>query len=132
MLKSIGADEVVDYTKEQFPTGKKYDVIFDMVYNSSFSKCISALAENGYYLMANSSPRKMLRGLWVERTIRKKVRFALADEKEEDLNFLVELISAKKIKPVIDRIYPLEQTIEAHRYVEQSLKKGSVVIRVRS
>ncbi|MEJ7646207.1 MAG: NAD(P)-dependent alcohol dehydrogenase [Chryseolinea sp.] len=132
MLKSIGADEVIDYTKEDFSlNGKKYHVIFDIVYKSSFSKCVNALTETGYYLMANTNPRRMLRGLGIERMTRKKVRFALAVEKEEDLNYLADLIAAKKIKPVIDRIYPLEQTIEAHRYVEQSLKKGNVIISVR-
>jgi NADPH:quinone reductase-like Zn-dependent oxidoreductase len=132
MLKSIGADAVIDYTKEDFSSReKKYDVIFDIVYKTSFLKCINALTETGYYLMANTGPRRMLKGVWFEWMTRKKVKFALAAEKEKDLNFLADLIATKKIKPVIDRIYPLEQTIEAHRYVEQSLKKGSVVVSVK-
>lgn len=130
MLKSIGADHVIDYTKEDFSMqGKRYDVIFDMVYRSSFSKCINTLKETGCYLMANPGPRRMLISNWIEWTSRKKVKFAFARENEKDLSYLAELIAGGKIKPVIDRIYPLENVIEAHRYVEQSLKKGSVVIR---
>lgn len=131
MLRSIGADHVIDYTKEDFSTkGPVFDVIFDAVYKSSFSKCISSLTENGYYLMANTGPGRMLRGFWAEWTSKKKTRFSLAGETKKDLEFLVGLIASGKIKPVIDRVYPLEQTIDAHRYVEQSLKKGSVIIEV--
>jgi NADPH:quinone reductase-like Zn-dependent oxidoreductase len=132
MLKSIGADHVIDYTKEDFSAqGKKYDVILDIVYTSSFGKCIDALTETGHYLMANTGPYRMLKSLWVEWTTRKKVKFAFAAETEKDLHYLVDLIATKKIKPVIDRIYPLEQIVEAHQYVGKRLKKGSVVIRIR-
>ena len=131
MLKTTGADHVIDYTKEDFSRQtKKYDVIFDTVYKSSFSKCINALSEGGHYLMANTGPLRMLRGLWVEWTTRKKVRFALAAENEKDLNYLAGLIADEKIRPIIDRVYALNDTIEAHRYVEQGLKKGNVIIRV--
>jgi NADPH:quinone reductase-like Zn-dependent oxidoreductase len=131
MLRSIGTDHVIDYTKEDFSaSGSKYDVILDIVYKSSFQKCIDALAENGCYLMANTSPRRMLKGLWVEWTTKKKVKFSLAPESTTDLNFLADLIASKKIKPVVDRIYALEETKEAHRYVEAGLKKGNVIIHV--
>jgi NADPH:quinone reductase-like Zn-dependent oxidoreductase len=131
MLRSIGADHVIDYTKQDFSSyGMKYDVIFDIVYKSSFSKCVRSLTETGCYLMANTDPRSMLKGLWVERTTSKKMKFVTAAESEKDFNFLVGLIAAKKIKPVIDRTYPLEQTMEAHRYVEQGWKKGNVIISV--
>jgi NADPH:quinone reductase-like Zn-dependent oxidoreductase len=129
MLRAVGADHTIDYTKVDFSTGSvKYDVIMDIVYRSSFAKCIRSLTETGCYLMANTSPRRMLKGLWIEWTSSKKVKFALAGETGKDLNFLADLIASKKIKPVIDRSYPLEQTREAHRYVEQGLKKGSVII----
>lgn len=131
MLRSIGADHVIDYTREDFSaSGIKYDVIFDVVYRSSFSKCINTLTKTGCYLMANTDPGRMLRGLWVEMTSSRKVFFSLAGETADDLNYLASLIAENKIKPYIDRVYPLEQTIEAHRYVEQGLKKGSVIIRV--
>jgi NADPH:quinone reductase-like Zn-dependent oxidoreductase len=130
MLRAIGAHHTIDYTKVDFSTNNlKYDVIMDIVYNSSFSKCIHSLTENGCYLMANPGPRRMLKSFWIESTSRKKVKFAFAGETGTDLNFLAGLIAAKKIKPVIDRRYSLEQTMEAHRYVEQGLKKGSVIIR---
>lgn len=131
MLRSIGADHVVDYTKEDFSaSGQKYDVILDVVYKSSFSKCLLSLTEAGYYLMANTGPGRMLKGLWAALTTSKKVKFALAGETGKDLNFLANLVATNKIKPVIDRSYPLEQTMEAHRYVEQRHKKGSVIISV--
>lgn len=132
MLRSIGADRVIDYTKEDFDAdGTKYDVIFDTVYKSSFSRCANALTDKGCYLMANTDPWRMLKGCWLEWTTNKKVMFELAYETEQDLNFLASLIAEGKIKPVIDRSYPLEETADAHRYVEQGLKKGSVIIRVR-
>lgn len=129
MLRSI-ADHVVDYTREDFSEKGPYDVILDIVYKSSFSKCIRALSENGWYLMANTGPRRMLKGLWVGWTTKKRVKFALAAEPRRDFEFLADLIATGKVKPVIDRVYPLEKTAEAHRYVEQSLKKGSVIISV--
>ena len=132
MLTSIGADHVIDYTKNDFSKGTvKYDVIFDAVYSSSFSKCVNTLTDEGWYLMANTSPGRMLKGAWLNRTSTKKTVFSLAAENKEDLEFLADLISKKKIKPVIDRAYPLDKTIEAHRYVEQGLKKGSVIINVQ-
>jgi NADPH:quinone reductase-like Zn-dependent oxidoreductase len=131
MLRSIGADHVIDYTKEDFSSSDiKYDVILDLVYKSSFSKCLRSITQTGYYLMANTGPRRMLKGLWVALTSSKKVKFALAGETEKDLSYLANLVAIKKIKPTIDRTYPLEQTIEAHRYVEQGLKKGSVIISI--
>ncbi|HMJ68382.1 MAG TPA: NAD(P)-dependent alcohol dehydrogenase [Cyclobacteriaceae bacterium] len=129
MLREIGADHVIDYTQEDFSTnGIRYDVIFDIVYKSSFSKCVGALTDTGCYLMANSGPRRMIKALFVEMRTNKKIRFAFAGETQRDLNHLAGLIASKKVKPVIDRHYPLEQTREAHRYVEQSLKKGAVII----
>ncbi|HEY0656242.1 MAG TPA: NAD(P)-dependent alcohol dehydrogenase [Chryseosolibacter sp.] len=131
MLRSIGADHVVDYMQEDFSSNAiKYDVIFDAVYSSPYARCINSLTDSGYYLMANTGPGRMLKGVWTELVTRKKVKFALAAENEPDLSLLANLIAAGKIKPVIDRIYPLEQTMEAHRYVEQGLKKGSVIIDV--
>jgi 2-desacetyl-2-hydroxyethyl bacteriochlorophyllide A dehydrogenase len=131
MLRSIGAHQVIDYTKEDFSSRReKYDVIFDAVYKSSFSKCVGSLSKTGCYLMANTGPLRMFRGVWTEWTSKKKIKFALAAEKEKDLTFLANLIATGKIKPVIDRTYSLEETIEAHRYVEKGLKKGNVIISV--
>lgn len=129
MLRAIGADEVVDYTKRDFTrTGETYDVIFDLVFKSSFSACIGSLADNGCYLLANPRFFSMVRALWTSRTTNKRVLFEFAGEKSKDLIFLRELIEAGKIKAVIDRCYPLERTADAHAYVDTGLRKGFVVL----
>ncbi len=131
MLRGIGADHVVDYTKEDFTkTGETYDVIFDIAGKSPFSRSVRALRENGYYLLGNPRLLSMLRGLWTSATSTKKVVLAFAEPKPENLDFLRELIEAGKVKPVIDRTYPLEQIAEAHTYVETGRKKGSVAITI--
>jgi NADPH:quinone reductase-like Zn-dependent oxidoreductase len=131
MLRSIGADQVIDYTQEDFSkSGETYDVIFDVVGKASFSGSIRSLKQNGFYLIANPRLSLMVRGLWTSMTSSKKVISQVAGHKTEDLIFLKELIEAGKIKTVIDRCYPLEQTAEAHRYVEKGHKKGNVVITV--
>jgi NADPH:quinone reductase-like Zn-dependent oxidoreductase len=130
MLRTIGADHVIDYTREDFSkNGLKYNVIFDTVYASSFDRCVNALQPDGVYLMANTNPTRMLRGLWTSWKTKKKVIFALAGETVTDLNHLASLIVSGKIRPAIDRTYTLEQTPEAHAYVEAGNKKGCVVIR---
>ena len=129
LVKSLGADKVIDYTKEDFSkNGENYDVIFETVGKSSFSRGIKSLKKNGFYLLANPGLSQTVRGLWTSMTSSKKVIIALASYRTEDLVFLKELIEEEKIKSVIDRRYPLEQTAEAHRYVEKGHKKGNVVI----
>jgi NADPH:quinone reductase-like Zn-dependent oxidoreductase len=131
MLRSIGADQVIDYTQEDFTkSGQTYDVIFDVVGKSSFSRSIRSLRQNGRYLLANPGLSQMVRGRWTSMRSSKKVILGAASPKTEDLIFLKELIEAGKLKAVIDRRYPLEQTAEAHRYVEKGHKKGNVVITV--
>ena len=131
MLRSIGADHVIDYTQEDFTkNGETYDVIFDVVGKGSFSRSIRSLKHNGCYLLANAGLSQMIRGGWTSMVSSKKVIVGAASEKTEDLLILKELIEAGKIKPVIDRRYPLEQIAEAHRYVETGHKKGNVVITV--
>jgi len=131
MLRSIGADQVIDYTQEDFTKrGETYDFILDVVRKSSFSGSIRSLKQNGRYLIANPGLSQMVRRLWSSMTSSKKVMFGAASQKTEDLIYLKELIEAGKIKSVIDRYYPLEQIPEAHRYVETGGKKGHVVITV--
>ncbi len=131
MLRSFGADQVIDYTQEDFTKGSQtYDVIFDVVGKSPFSRSERSLKQNGTYLLANPEPSQMLRGRGTSRRSSKKIISGNSSYRPEDLVFLKELIEAGKIKPVIDRRYPLEQTAEAHRYVEKGHKKGNVVITV--
>ena len=129
LVKSLGADKVIDYTKEDFTTsGETYDLIFDILGKSSFSRCKRSLKQNGRYLLASFGMRQLFQMLWTKIKGSKEVICALSIEKAEDLIFTKELIEAGKIKSVIDRRYPLEETAEAHRYVEKGHKKGSVVI----
>ena len=138
MLRAIGADQVIDYTQEDFTkSGETYDFILDLVGKSSFSGCIRSLKKNGRYLIADPGLSQMARGRWSSlisrlpgRQTGKKVIFGAAYPKSEDLAFLRKLIEAGKIKTVIDRCYPLEQIPEAHSYVETGRKKGNVVITV--
>ena len=131
MLRSIGADKVVDYTQEDFTkNGESYDLIFDVVGKSSFSSCIRSLKERGFYLLGNPGLSQQVRGLWTSMTSSKKVIGGTVSYKTEDLVFLRELIEAGKIRSVIDRRYTLEQTAEAHRYVDTGQKTGNVVITV--
>jgi len=131
MLRSIGAEHVMDYTQKDFTrSGETYDAIIDVVGKSSFSGSVRSLKQNGCYVLGNPGLSGMIRGRWISRTSGKKVLFEPASYRTEDFAFLKELIAAGKIKPVIDRRYPLEETAEAHRYVETGQKKGNVVITV--
>ncbi len=134
MLRSIGADQVIDYTQEDFTTsGETYDVIFDVVGKSSFSRSVRLLTLKGRYLLANPKLSQRVRGRWMSRRSSKQViawKARAASEYTEDFRFLKELIEAGQIQSVIDRCYPLEQTAQAHRYVDAGHKKGNVVITV--
>ena len=131
LVKSLGADQVIDYSKEDFTrNGVTYDVIFDTVGKASYSGCMHSLKKDGTYLQAVSAPGISLRMQWTAMTSRKKLVGGGPGPKAEDLVFLNELVEAGKLKPVIDRVYPLEQIAEAHRYVDTGRKKGNVVITV--
>ncbi len=136
MVKSLGADHVIDYTQEDFTkNGKTYDIIYDTVGKRSFSECKGSLTESGVYLTTVPTPAIMLQALWPAKRGGKQAKFMAAGlrparEKVKDLKFLRELIEAEKFKAVIDKRYPLEEMAEAHRYVETGRKKGNVVITV--
>lgn len=131
LVESLGADNVIDYTKEDFTkSGRTYDVIFDAVGKRSYSQCKSSLTQRGVYLSTVPSLSIIAHMLWTSKIGSKKAMFAASGlmQSKENLIFLKELFEAGKIKPVIDRRYPLEQTAEAHRYVDKGHKKGNVVI----
>ncbi|MFC1481313.1 NAD(P)-dependent alcohol dehydrogenase [Candidatus Neomarinimicrobiota bacterium] len=131
MVASLGADKVIDYTKEDFTkSGETYDVILDAVGKSSFSHCKNSLKQSGIYLATRPTLSFMLQMLWTSMIGSKKVMFASSSESIEDLIFLKDLIEAGKLKSAIDRRFPLEQTAEAHRYVDKGHKKGNVAITV--
>jgi NADPH:quinone reductase-like Zn-dependent oxidoreductase len=131
LVKSLGADQVIDYTKEDFTkNGETYDVIFDTVGKSSYSDSIRSLKDDGIYLHGVSAPGISMRMVWTSLTSDKKTIGGGPPREADDLVFLKELIEAGVIKPVIDKCYPLEQIVEAHRYVDTGRKKGNVVITV--
>ena len=129
MVKSLGADKVIDYTKEDFSkNGEIYNVIFDTVGKSTFSDCIESLQKEGVYLQAVALPPTSLQMRWISITSSKTLIGGTAVPKAENLKFLNELIEKGEIKPVIDRTYPIEQIVDAHTYVDKGHKKGNVVI----
>jgi NADPH:quinone reductase-like Zn-dependent oxidoreductase len=128
LVKSLGADKVIDYTKEDFTeSGLTYDIVFDAVSKTSFSRCKSSLEKRGVYLTVDWP---LLQALWASTVGGKKLIFGMASRNPDDLIFLKELIEAGKLKAVIDRCYPLEQAAEAHAYVDTGRKRGNVVITV--
>jgi NADPH:quinone reductase-like Zn-dependent oxidoreductase len=129
MLRSIGAAHVIDYTREDFTQGGvMYDVIFDVVGKSPFPRSFDSIKVDGRYLVANPSLSHLIRGPRLSKKSHKKILAGKSEQKVQDLIQLKDLIEAAKITPVIDRIYPLEQTAEAHSYVDTGEKKGAVVI----
>ncbi len=126
LVKSLGADHVIDYTQEDFAESEqRYDVIFDTVIKTSFPRCRDSLEKHGVYL---TDDWPLFWALWTSLVGSKKVIFGFAAKRTEDLVFVRELIEAGKLRPVVDRSYPLEQIVEAHRHVETGHKRGSVVI----
>ena len=131
MLRSIGIDHVIDYTREDFTkSGETYDVILDTIGKSPFLGSLKALNENGTYLNANPGVFGGLRWRWASKRSSKKVIPWTAGYSTDNLLAIKELIEAGKIRSIIDRRYPLEQIAEAHRYVDEGHKKGNVVITV--
>lgn len=131
LVKSVGADKVIDYTKEDFTKGnEKYDIIFDTVGKSSFSQCKSSLTKNGRYLVTTIRLITLIQTILTRFIGSRKVIFGMSIDKSEALIFIKELIETGKLKPIIDRCYMLEQIAEAHNYVENGHKMGNVIITV--
>lgn len=131
-VKSLGADRVIDYTKEDFTqNGETYDLIFDILGRSSFSQVRRSLKPNGIYLLASFKMKALLQMLWTSITGGKqKVICAFANETSESLTFVKGLVEEGKIKAIVDKRFPMEQAAEAHKYVEGGHKQGNVVITI--
>ncbi|UCD10028.1 MAG: NAD(P)-dependent alcohol dehydrogenase [Dehalococcoidales bacterium] len=136
LVKSLGVAEVIDYSQEDFTQNvKTYDIIFDTPAKSSFSQCKNSLTKNGKYLTTIPWPKDLLQMFRTLLLSRKKSIFAPMGTrppftKRKDLEYLNELIEQGHIKPVVDRVFPLEQIVEAHRYAENEPKKGNIVITI--
>ena len=136
LVRSLGAKELIDYTTTDFwQHGQTYDVLFDTVGKLTFNKCKRALKQEGIYLTTVPSLPILLQMLWTSKIGSKKAKVAFAGlqssgKKAEDLGQLRELIETGAIKPVIDRVYSLEQIAEAHGYVDKGHKRGNVVISI--
>lgn len=131
LVKSLGADKVIDYTKEDFTkNGETYDVIFDSVNKMSVSNSLDSLKIYGTLILSAAGLSETLQGAWMSMTSDKKIKMltGMVSHNADDINYLKTLIETGQLKPVIDRTYSLEQIAEAHTYVEKGHKKGNVVI----
>ena len=132
LVKSLGADKVIDYTIEDFTkSDEKYDFVFGVVGKTTFAQCKGLLKPDGIYLENMMEVKDFLKVLWTSIVGGKKIKGGVSAERAENLNFFVELIESGKLKPVIDKVYPLARTAEAFQYVEQGHKKGNVVITIK-
>lgn len=129
-VKSLGADKVIDYTTEDFTqNGETYDLIFDILGRSSFSRVRRSLKPDGIYLLSSFKMKALLDMLWTSLTgSKQRVICAFANETSENLTFVKKLVEEGKIKASVDKSFPMEQAAEAHRYVEGGHKQGNVVI----
>ena len=131
LVRRMGADHFVDYTREDFAAGDAaYDVIFDMVPTSSFGKCMRALARDGRYFSGNPRLSVMLRCLWTSRFSSRTASFAFARETREELTALREMIEAGQIRSIVDEVLPMERAAEAHRRVEDETRLGALVLSI--
>ncbi|MCE3225744.1 MAG: NADPH:quinone reductase [Bacteroidetes bacterium] len=131
MVRSLGADHVIDYTKENFnDRGEKYDVIYETVNKLPVSECLKSLKKDGTLLLGAAMLKQMLRGCLVAMVGKQKVIFGVIKESAEDIAFLRWLIETDRLRSVIDKTFPLEKMAEAHAYVEKGHKKGNVAVEI--
>jgi len=135
LVKSLGADKVIDYTKEDFTkNGEMYDVIFDTVNKMSVSDGLDSLKMYGTLILSAAGLAETLKGAWIAMTSNKKIKVltGMISHTADDIHFLKTLIELGELKPVIDKTYSLEEMAEAHTYVEKGHKKGNVAIKVEN
>ena len=131
LVKSLGADTVIDYTREDFTkNGKTYDLIFDVVGATTFDRCQGSLKPNGVFLQNIMELTDVVRVLWTAIGGGKKIKGGVAINNLKRMAVIAELVEAGKLRPVIDSSYPLDRIAEAFKHVEQGHKKGNVVITV--
>ena len=131
LVKSLGADAVIDYTRDDFTrNGHTYDLIFDVVGATTFDRCQGSLKPNGVFLQNIMELSDVVRALWTSITGKKKIKGGVAIGNQKGMRLIAELAADGTLKPVIDRSYPLEQIAEAFKYVERGHKKGNVVVTV--
>jgi NADPH:quinone reductase-like Zn-dependent oxidoreductase len=129
VVRRMGVDHFIDYTKQRFvEAGSTFDVVFDMVPNSSFSDCMRVLKENGRYCTGNPRLSVMLRCLWTSRFTAKTASFAFARESLEELEALRAMIEAGQIRSIVEEVVPMDRVAEAHRRVEDETRLGAIVI----
>jgi NADPH2:quinone reductase len=130
-VKSLGADKVIDYTKQDFAhTGETYDVIFDTVGKSSFTHCKPALKNGGKYVVTVMTLRRLIQSTLTKFVGNKKVIFAMSLNKTKELEFIRDLIEKGHLKTYIDRQYSFNELPEAHAYVDKGHKKGNIVVEI--
>ena len=131
LMKSLGADHVIDYTREDFTqNGEKYDVVFDTIGKVPLKQALNSLNEKGYLLLASAGIGTMIGGSVRSLFISKRIVSGVIKETVKDMNFFKQLIEKGSLKAVVDRVYPLEQIAEAHAYVDKGHKKGNVIIAI--
>jgi NADPH:quinone reductase-like Zn-dependent oxidoreductase len=131
-MKEAGADETIDFRKMDFTkSGVKYDVIFDVVGKSDYAGCIVSLNPKGRLLISNPTFGKMIRARFTEARTDKKVIIGVSQRKREELDFLKKLVAEKKIIPIIDKVYSLDEIPEAHTFAESGMKRGNIVVKIR-
>jgi NADPH:quinone reductase-like Zn-dependent oxidoreductase len=131
LIRRCGADQFIDYTQQDFTaTKERYDVIFDMVPASSYSKCIKLLNPNGRYLLGNPRFLSMLRSVITTRFTDKQVRFAFAPETKSRLLALKNMIEDGQIHSIVDRIISMDEAAEGHRLVDTEQRAGAIVLHI--
>jgi NADPH:quinone reductase-like Zn-dependent oxidoreductase len=131
MMRTLGADHVIDYTEEDFTkNGRQYDLIFDVKTNRSIFDYKRALSPNGIYVTVGGKTSRILQLVFLGKLTRKYKMYVVGYKANKDLSYLVELFEAGKLKPVIDKCFPLEKTAEAFQYFGEGCFKGKIVIRL--
>ena len=133
MLRAIGADHIIDYAKHDYTKlGEVFDLVFDVICKIPLEQHLRLLRPGGTCLLANPQDDHFFKGFQANRKKDKKVVFGVDSGSEENLNFILDLITTGEIKPIIDRIFTLEEMVEAHRFAETEQKKGNIVVTVRN